>query len=183
VPSLSIPEQHRSGLAKIRTLPDESASRLLAALRETPTSSKLASFVSDLVPAVSGIAPADLERIVATLYSLYQVNAYTEAPLDKFVREVLQAMELSGHADLKVPASEQDSFLERMRGLLSVSSLATLAKAQSLERDREHLFHDARILSDLTAVQDRHKSDDPCCKRGLCVPGTGVLRLRSAAVS
>ena len=34
-----------------------------------------------------------------------------------------------------------------------------------------------------TAVQDRHKSDDPCCKRGLCVPGTGVLRLRSAAVS
>ena len=183
MPSLSIPEQHRSGLAKIRTLPDESASRLLAALRETPTSSKLASFVSDLVPAVSGIAPADLERIVATLYSLYQVNAYTEAPLDKFVREVLQAMELSGHADLKVPASEQDSFLERMRGLLSVSSLATLAKAQSLERDREHLFHDARILSDLTAVQDRHKSDDPCCKRGLCVPGTGVLRLRSAAVS
>ena len=36
---------------------------------------------------------------------------------------------------------------------------------------------------DITAVQDRHKSDDPCCKRGLYVPGTGVLRLRSAAVS
>src|ERR1022692_4220470 len=35
----------------------------------------------------------------------------------------------------------------------------------------------------ITAVQDRHKSDDPCCKRGLYVPGTGVLRLRSAAVS
>src|ERR1022692_2798585 len=36
---------------------------------------------------------------------------------------------------------------------------------------------------EVTAVQDRHKSDDPCCKRGLYVPGTGVLRLRSAAVS
>jgi hypothetical protein len=35
----------------------------------------------------------------------------------------------------------------------------------------------------VTAVQDRHKSDDPCCKRGLCVPGIGILRLRSAAVS
>src|ERR1035441_4431392 len=34
-----------------------------------------------------------------------------------------------------------------------------------------------------TAVQNRHKSSDPCCKRGLYVPGTGVLRLRSAAVS
>jgi hypothetical protein len=39
------------------------------------------------------------------------------------------------------------------------------------------------VLFPFTAVQDRHKSDDPCCKRGLCVPGTGVLRLRSAAVS
>jgi hypothetical protein len=34
-----------------------------------------------------------------------------------------------------------------------------------------------------TAVQDRHKYNDPCCKRGLCVPGIGILRLRSAAVS
>src|ERR1017187_4604457 len=29
-----------------------------------------------------------------------------------------------------------------------------------------------------TAVQDRHRSSDPCCKRGLCVPGTGILRSR-----
>ena|SRR5450759_2455154 len=34
-----------------------------------------------------------------------------------------------------------------------------------------------------TAVQNRQKSSDPCCKRGLCVPGTGILRSRSAASS
>src|ERR1035437_5969151 len=28
----------------------------------------------------------------------------------------------------------------------------------------------------ITAVQDRQKSSDPCCKRGLWVPGTGNLR-------
>lgn len=39
------------------------------------------------------------------------------------------------------------------------------------------------IYSKGTAVQDRQKSSDPCCKRGLCVPGTGVRNLRSAAVS
>jgi hypothetical protein len=39
------------------------------------------------------------------------------------------------------------------------------------------------LLSGITAVQDRHKYNDPCCKRGLCVPGIGILRLRSAAVS
>jgi len=35
----------------------------------------------------------------------------------------------------------------------------------------------------ITAVQNRHKSSDPCCKQGTCVPGTGILRSRSAAVS
>src|ERR1039458_9957559 len=44
-------------------------------------------------------------------------------------------------------------------------------------------FLSVNTPSVLTAVQNRHKSSDPCCKRGLYVPGTGVLRLRSAAVS
>jgi transposase, IS5 family len=35
----------------------------------------------------------------------------------------------------------------------------------------------------ITAVQNRHKSSDPCCKRGLYMPGTGILRSRSAASS
>ena len=38
-------------------------------------------------------------------------------------------------------------------------------------------------LLETTAVQDRQKSSDPCCKRALCVPGTGILRSRSAASS
>jgi len=39
------------------------------------------------------------------------------------------------------------------------------------------------LTSQDTAVQNRQKSSDPCCKRGLCVPGTGKLRSRSAASS
>jgi hypothetical protein len=35
----------------------------------------------------------------------------------------------------------------------------------------------------LTAVQNRHKSNGPRCKRELCGPGTGILKSRSAPVS
>jgi len=35
----------------------------------------------------------------------------------------------------------------------------------------------------ITAVQNRQESRDPCCKWGLCVPGTGILRSRSPASS
>ena len=42
---------------------------------------------------------------------------------------------------------------------------------------------DAAALSRLTAVLNRQEPSGPCCKRELCVPETGILRLRSAAVS
>src|ERR1035437_7068745 len=40
-----------------------------------------------------------------------------------------------------------------------------------------------RVVLDITAVQDRQKSNDPCCKRGLWVPGTGNLRSGSTVSS
>jgi hypothetical protein len=42
---------------------------------------------------------------------------------------------------------------------------------------------DKALVIEATAVQNRHKSSDPCCKRGLYMPGTGILRSRSAASS
>jgi len=44
--------------------------------------------------------------------------------------------------------------------------------------------HVARqILTIITAVQNKHKDSDPCCKQGLCVTGAKGFRLRSASVS
>ena len=36
---------------------------------------------------------------------------------------------------------------------------------------------------EVIVVQDRRKCNDPCCKWGLCVPGTGIRSVRSSAVS
>src|ERR1017187_1965212 len=43
------------------------------------------------------------------------------------------------------------------------------------------VVHEYRV--EVTLVQDRQKSSDPCCNQGLCVPGTGILKSRSPAVS
>jgi hypothetical protein len=46
------------------------------------------------------------------------------------------------------------------------------------------VFKDAQnIVYGYTTVQNRRKSSGPCCKRGLCVPENGILRLRSAVLS
>jgi hypothetical protein len=58
--------------------------------------------------------------------------------------------------------------------------------AESFEEKVPHPTGPRKILPPVKftiAVQDRHKSSDPCCKRELCVPRTGSLSLRSAAVS
>jgi hypothetical protein len=40
-----------------------------------------------------------------------------------------------------------------------------------------------RLYVFTTAVLNKRKSCDPCCRQGLCVPGDGIPRLRSTAVS
>ncbi len=48
---------------------------------------------------------------------------------------------------------------------------------------KEQAENKGELLAHYTAVQNRQKSSDPCCKRGLCVPETGILKSRSAATS
>jgi hypothetical protein len=55
----------------------------------------------------------------------------------------------------------------------------TSDKSISLGERLRHLIH----LFPGTAVQNRHKSNGPRCKRELCGPGTGILKSRSAPVS
>ena len=62
-------------------------------------------------------------------------------------------------------------------------SLSTLTEALDLFSFIGRGTLPAILYPKITAVQDRQKSSDPCCKRALCVPGTGILRSRSAASS
>jgi hypothetical protein len=146
---LWIPEQHRPGLAKIRGLSDRAVSEIAAALssvEDWQLRRNGSTFSVEEVP------DEDLETLIGTLRTLYQVRAYSDLPLQDFVDQLVNAMATSGIADLNVPIEERAEFVNRMLKLLSFDSLSVPAKAYWLERDREHLFHEARILTDLRPV-------------------------------
>ena len=71
------------------------------------------------------------------------------------------------------PQQVRDGSLKLTR-IAQITSVNEMCSVKDL--DMQYVFQD-------TAVQNRHKSNDPCCKRGLCVPGTGILRSGSAASS
>src|SRR5262249_30267729 len=93
-----------------------------------------------------------LKDVIRTLHSLYNVRARADVPIAEFARDVVDAMTASGDADLMLSKTESEGFFPKLETLLSVEPLNYLAKANSLQRDHEHLFHDAKILTDLRPV-------------------------------
>jgi hypothetical protein len=153
MPALNIPEQYRSGLIALRDLSESEVATLVETFKGLPPTTWLK---KDLIVAVSAALPGapapKVDALIVTLQSLYQVRASTETPLKEFVADVLDAMVATGRPDMEVPASNRDYFAARMEAVLGVDSLNFLAKAAALQRDHEHIFHDAKILTDLRPV-------------------------------
>jgi Mg2+ and Co2+ transporter CorA len=97
-------------------------------------------------------------------------NAIIDDRIREALREPLQDIKEQGKKITEIDAKV--SSIDELLKMVVQSDLHRTAALPSKE-----------FQKNLTAVQNRHKSSDPCCKRGLYVPGTGVLRLRSAAVS
>jgi hypothetical protein len=73
-PPLRIPRRYEGGLARIRSLSDESVQELLSALQEVPLTFNEDSLTSKLASRVSAIPPSDLYEIVSALLSLYSLR-------------------------------------------------------------------------------------------------------------
>ncbi len=150
--TLRIPEQYRSGLAKLRSLSDESFEKLLVALQKSPPMVKAEELSDRVAPEVPGIAKNDLGKIIRTLSSLYFVRVDAEVSTKRLASDVCAAMQSTGDEELKLSEPEQPKFKDRLEKLLSVDSLSHASKAVGLRGDFARLFCDAKILTDLRPI-------------------------------
>jgi len=145
-----IPEQHKIGLASILRLSAPQVDTLIAELSSVPSTTKLLEIAGQISPKLPGIEQAELSRIVGTLYSLYQVRASADVSLDRFVTDLVKAIDQE--PDLKTSGIPVAEYPERLKTLLGIDHLANHAKAYTLQRDYEHLYHDAQVLTDIRPV-------------------------------
>ena len=133
---------------------------LVLALKDAPVSASNKERALQVAAKVGGVDPDDLDLILRTLDSLYYVRAHLEAPLEKFVADVLVALRAAGTTGFLATENEQ-LLRSRLTALLSIASLAVSAKAQVLQRDYSYLFHDAKIITDLRPVFGQNTTDPP----------------------
>jgi hypothetical protein len=150
--ALRIPEEYKSGLAKLLALSEESAEALLAALNEAPPVMSTFELSSLLASKVRSVPREEIEEITDTLVSLYLSQQHHPDLGNELVEDVCRKMDDSGAQELKLSEENRDHFKNLLTALLKTEALVYPSKAIGVLRDNERMFCNARILTDIRPV-------------------------------
>lgn len=150
--ALTIPPQHRGGLATLLRLDPSEFPNMLAALTESPPTLSPTALGTSVQSMVSGVSQDSVKQFVETLLSLYALRAQLELDISEFVDGIVDAMERSKSSNLRFTTKEPAVFREELSQLLDIPSLTLETKALELFRDQENVFHGARVLTDIRPV-------------------------------
>ena len=149
---LTVPSSDREGLSQLLRLSEGDLDRLIAAIRETPPVLRRGEFTSQVASKAN--ISADAGEIVRVLTVLYSVRAETELSLSDFADVIRESVEQDQAFDgIKLSDDQWETFKVRLSTLLSLDhSLGVVAKAIFLLTDHPHVFHGARVFTDLRPV-------------------------------
>ena len=156
--SLIIPPQYRPGLAKILTLSDEEAQRVLRTLSSLPAGEKV-DFSS---PPVGSLTTEGMWEVWNTLISLYSIRIFSAKSPAEFADDICESIEAAGYPDLKFEkAEDQHRFRETLTKFLAIDALNLRSKALYIQHDHERLFVRATIFTDIRPVFGKDPGEQP----------------------
>jgi hypothetical protein len=162
---MRIPPTHRDAIAALRDLADDQFEQLRANLDDAPAFAG-ASGLTEHASRGEGQTPDEAQSMVLALLSLYaqlKFHGWTSEDL---------ANGVAHSSDLPDGAKEPQVLAQRVHALLELESVITTGRAIDLLTEHEHLFHSARVLTDIRPVF----SDDPK------EPPSGALVIESLKV-
>ncbi|OUL34317.1 hypothetical protein [Nostoc sp. 106C] len=149
---LEIPEKYKPGFEQLVNIDRTTVNELINALSQAPPSLLVEELASAVASQVKALTVEEVEDLIETLISLYNLRDYFDAPINKIVEKISQAVqddeELPNLTEEQKHKFEQrlTTFLE-FDGVLSVTS-----KAINVMRDHERLFTRSRVLTDMRPV-------------------------------
>lgn len=147
-----IPRRYESGFAKLRQLEQHSLQMLSTALRDAPPTMDATDLTKILGGKVDTIPRDDLAEIAHSLLSLTSLQADFETSTASVADAIASAMERSDSEKLRLPKEDRERFKSILTDLLSSNALQIAGKARSLQFEDEHVFQDARIVTDIRPV-------------------------------
>lgn len=159
--TLRIPEEQQDGFKKLAALSDESVKALTLSLEERFPGLNDSETLADIASSATGISSADADAVMRVLTTLYVLRARREALIPAFVEDVAQAMDESDVEGLRLSDEDRARFKDRLAELLNVESVSTESKAIDVQYENDHVFHSARIVTDLRPIFGPNPEDAP----------------------
>lgn len=153
--ALKIPAEEIPAIVKMCNLPESAIDELVAALSSStvvPDSEEMAAQVASSVPS---IPIQDLTTILDTLYSLYHIREMSEVSPQRFLHDLVHGIRSARSKELEAAIKTLGGtrpIRDRFQKLLTIDALSAVSKAVALQRSGEHLFCEAKILSDIRPV-------------------------------
>jgi hypothetical protein len=145
LPELAIPRQHVEPLKTLADLPDDTFEQLLKEIEPEKPVQDRSTLIQQVTIGLGDNSKA--RRLVATLVSLYNVGIYSGWDLGVLAPAVANSPQLQDLTD-----SQRAKLTERIQGLFSNRTIATISSAGRVIFDHERVFHRARILTDVRPV-------------------------------
>lgn len=157
---LRIPPNYQLGLAKIISLNNESIAELITLLEKVSIDSKKS--IETLASNAQTLAAEDAEKIIETIYSLYQLkNQMPLSESDDFSDVIIDAMNDSENEALKISEENLSDFKQKFSALLNVNSLSIRTKAQNLRMEHTNVLKDMSLITDLRPIFGDNVDETP----------------------
>ncbi len=160
MPEILIPSAHRTLLASLLSLPEETAFAVTTALKAAPTASSLGELGSRMASATN-LDDEDATAIVGMLASMYQAMVRAEETPSVFVDSVIAASkELP--ADLLPSSIDWEKARHLLLELMSLDqALGVSSKILGVVTDHDHVYCRSRVLTDIRPVFANSVADAP----------------------
>ncbi|MBU7581725.1 MAG: hypothetical protein KAF91_02220 [Nostoc sp. TH1S01] len=149
---LEIPEKYKPGFEQLVNIDSETVNELINALRQAPPALLLEDLTSTIAAQVQALSVEEVEDLIEALMSLYNLRDYFDAPINKIVKKISQAVQ----DDEELPnltEEEKHEFEKRLTTFLEFNGvLSVTSKAINVMRDHERLFTRSRVLTDMRPV-------------------------------
>jgi len=145
--SLRVPEEHRTGLARLLNLSSEDTKKVVSTLENVPITSALRQTLVERLSTLNAILQDSVNEAADALTGLYIVLAHSNEPPSEMANEIADSLKEIG-IELKFP----DEVPQRLIQLLSFDSLVVSAKAEGFMYEYENVFSTARVHTDIRPI-------------------------------
>ncbi len=157
---LQIPNEHKLGLEKIRTMAVTEFDTLLSKLSLRTGQAKMNDLEDDVASA-SDMTSEDAKRIISALISMHVTIANSEISLEEFAENIISSLENPNLPESERSESANERFKSRIVTLLNLEAFRIASKAIDLQAEYERAFCRVRILTDLRPVFGTNISEGP----------------------